>query len=93
MLGAEQRFQVNLEKSFNEAVSLFPKLRDIIVVNELGGLTVLADSLLTQVFSNLIDNSLKHGEKVNQIKVHHEELKDRIKPDEIFSDVAEKFNF
>jgi PAS domain S-box-containing protein len=79
MLGVEDRFQVNLEKSFDEAASLFPKLRNTIMVNELEGLTVRADSLLTQVFFNLIDNSLKYGEKVSQIRVYHEELKDKIR--------------
>jgi signal transduction histidine kinase len=32
--------------------------------------TVLADSLLRQLFYNLIDDSLKYGEKVGQIRVH-----------------------
>jgi signal transduction histidine kinase len=36
---------------------------------------VLADSLLRQLFYNLIDNSLKYGEKVSQIRVHFEESK------------------
>lgn len=39
-------------------------------MNECEGLTIVADSLLRQLFYNLIDNSLKHGEKVTQIKLH-----------------------
>jgi len=35
---------------------------------------LLADSLLRQLFYNLIDNSLKHGEKVSRIRVHYEEM-------------------
>jgi signal transduction histidine kinase len=35
--------------------------------------TVLADSLLRQLFYNLIDNSLKYGEKVTQIRICCEE--------------------
>jgi signal transduction histidine kinase len=35
-------------------------------------LTVLSDSLLRQLFYNLIDNSLKYGEKLSQIRIHYE---------------------
>jgi signal transduction histidine kinase len=31
----------------------------------------LADSLLSQLFYNLIDNSLKYGEKIQQIRIHY----------------------
>jgi signal transduction histidine kinase len=41
-------------------------------VNDCGGLTVLADSLLRQLFYNIIDNSLKYGEKINQIEFYYE---------------------
>jgi signal transduction histidine kinase len=37
-------------------------------------LTVLADSLLRQIFYNLIDNSLKYGERVKKIRVYYERL-------------------
>ncbi len=43
------------------------------VVNDCHGLAVLADSLLRQLFYNLIHNSLKHGEKVTRIRVYYEE--------------------
>jgi signal transduction histidine kinase len=46
-------------------------LKDVKVVNECRGLTVLADSLLRQLFYNLIDNSLKYGEKIQQIRVYY----------------------
>jgi signal transduction histidine kinase len=62
-----------VEKTVDEAVSLFPSLKDIKVVNECHGLTVLADSLLSQLFYNLIDNSLKYGEKLSKIRVYYEE--------------------
>jgi len=35
-------------------------------------LQVVADSMLQQLFYNLIDSSLKHGAKVSQIKVYYE---------------------
>ena len=34
------------------------------------GVEVYADPMLVRVFSNLIDNSLSHGEKVSEIQVH-----------------------
>ena len=34
---------------------------------------MLADSLLRQVFYNLIDNTLKYGEKTTTIRVYYEE--------------------
>jgi PAS domain S-box-containing protein len=34
------------------------------------GTEVYADPMLVRVFSNLIDNSLRHGEKVSEIQIH-----------------------
>jgi PAS domain S-box-containing protein len=79
-LGVEELAYMNVEKSLKEAVTLFSDLHGVKVVNDCRGLTVLADSLLRQIFYNLIDNSLKHGEKVSQIRVYYEEAgKDRLK--------------
>jgi len=74
MLGAEELVYIDVEKSVNEAVSFFAGLVNVKVVNECRGLTVLADSLLRQLFYNLIDNSLKHGKKVTQIRVCYEKI-------------------
>ena len=73
LLGVEELVYVDVEKAVNEAVSLFPHLKDIKVINDCPGLTVLADSLLRQLFFNLIDNSLKYGEKLSRIRVFYEE--------------------
>jgi|GEM_PF-2534991 len=37
---------------------------------DLKGLMVLSDPLMEKVFYNLIDNSVKHGEKVTDIRIH-----------------------
>jgi len=80
MLGAEELAYIDVEKSLKEAVMLHPNLKGVKVVNKCHGLTVVADSLVRQLFYNLIDNSLKHGEKVNRIKVYHEKAgKDKLK--------------
>ena len=53
------------------AVALIPNLRSIEIQNETEGLVVVADSLLQQVFYNLIDNSLRHGQNVTRIRLHY----------------------
>ncbi len=57
-------------KFFDEAVSLHPALHGIKVANECGGVLVMADSLLRQVFYNLIDNSIKYGKTITQIRLY-----------------------
>jgi len=73
MLGAEELSYIDAAKTFDEAVSLFSGLISVKVMNECHGLTVLADSLLRQLFYNLIDNSLKYGRKTTRIRVYYEE--------------------
>jgi len=68
-VGVEKLSYINVEQSFNEAASLFSGTKAINLVNECHGLSVLADSLLRQIFYNLIDDSLKHGETVTEIRV------------------------
>jgi len=78
MLGAEELAYVNIENSVNEAAMLLG-LDNVKLVNECQGLMVLADSLLRQLFYNLIDNTLLHGEKITQIRVHYKEKGDCLK--------------
>lgn len=70
-IGAEEQIEVNIKSCFDEAVALYPILGKITVVNDTDGLVVVADSLLRQVFYNLIENSLKHGREVSQIRLHY----------------------
>jgi PAS domain S-box-containing protein len=71
-LGVEELKYINAEKALNEAIALFSGSSSLEFINDYHGLSLLADSLLTQLFYNLIDNSLKHGEKVTKIRVHYE---------------------
>ena len=73
-LSVEELVYMDVERSLEEAISLFSDLHSAKIVNDCHGLTVLADSLLNQLFYNLIDNSLKHGEKVSRIRVYYEEM-------------------
>jgi PAS domain S-box-containing protein len=72
-LGTEELVNIDVGKTVDGAVSLFSDLKGVKIVNECDGLTVLADSLLRQLFYNLVDNSLKYGEKLSQIRVYYEE--------------------
>jgi PAS domain S-box-containing protein len=78
MLGVEELVYIDVEKTVDEAVSLLPDLRDVKAANDCHGLTVLADSLLRQLFYNLIDNSLKYGEKLSMIRIHYEDKNDHL---------------
>lgn len=79
MLGAEELVYVGVEKTINEAVSLFSDLHGVKVTNECHGLQVLADSLLRELFYNLIDNSLKYGKKITQIRICYEKSEDQLR--------------
>jgi signal transduction histidine kinase len=78
-IGAEKPLRTNVAQCFNQAVALLPNLGAVKVVNECQELDVEADSLLMQFFYNLIDNSLKHGEKVTQIRLHYNKDGDGVK--------------
>ena len=72
MLGVEELTYIDVEDAVQKAISLFSDLKGIKVTNKCHGLTVLADSLLRQLFYNLIDNSLKYGRKATRVNVHFE---------------------
>ncbi len=70
-LGVEELSYVNVGKAVDEAVALLSGPSNVKVINECHGLTVLADSFLRQLYYNLIDNSVKHGERVTKIRVQY----------------------
>ncbi len=78
-IGVEKPLNEDVFDCFNQAVALMPNLGNVEVVNECQGLVVVADSLLMQLLYNFIDNSLKHGEKVTQIRLHYTEDVDGMK--------------
>ena len=73
MLGTQEKTTINVKTILDEAFMLAAQAYEIELVNECENLTVQADSLLRQVFYNLIENTLKHGETVTTIKVNYEE--------------------
>ena len=79
MLGVEDLVYVDVKKNFDEATMLFSGSAKVNFVNECQGLRVMADSLLTKVFYNLIDDTLKHGEEFNKIRIYYEEAENQLK--------------
>jgi PAS domain S-box-containing protein len=79
MLGVEELAYVDMEDAVQKAVSLFSDLKGVKVLNECYGLTVLADSLLRSLFYNLIDNSLKYGQKLSRIRIYYEKKDGELK--------------
>jgi PAS domain S-box-containing protein len=78
-VGSEELKNVNVERCVVEASLLFSDLKGAKLINDCGGLTVLADSMLRQLMYNLIDNTLKYGEKTSRIRIHYEEEQDQVK--------------
>ncbi len=72
-IGLEKLLPIKVESVIKQAVSLFADTPKVRIVNECQGLTVLADSLLSVVFYNLIDNSIKHGQKTGNIRIYYRE--------------------
>ena len=69
-VGSEELTLVDVEKFFAQAVTLASDFKGVKMNCTSNGLQVLADSLLRQVIYNLIDNTLKYGEKVTTIELY-----------------------
>lgn len=71
LLGTEELTCINVGKMVAEAASLFVDLKGVTVINECLDFEVKANSMLIELFHNMIDNSLKYGSpKITEIKVH-----------------------
>ncbi len=71
-IGVEKLKVEDVATQFDEASALIPHGK-IKIINQAQGLSVLADSMLQQLFYNLIDNSLRHGKTVTKIKLSFKE--------------------
>jgi PAS domain S-box-containing protein len=78
-LGEEELRYVDVADAFDKAASQFGDLKGISTDNECKGLIVLADSLLTRLFYNLVDNSLKYGEKLTYMRIRMEKGREELK--------------
>jgi PAS domain S-box-containing protein len=69
MIGLEELVTVDVGKMVQNALNLISDLKGIKVENRCMGFEVIADSLLTQVIYNLMDNTLKYGANVQNISI------------------------
>jgi signal transduction histidine kinase len=72
-LGVEKLVELDAKEAVEEAVKMYSNL-PLNVVNDCRGLTVLADSMLSQLFHNLIDNTVKHGKKSTMARIYYKEV-------------------
>ncbi len=77
-LGVEELTYIDVEDAVQKAVSLFSDSKQVNVTHQCMGLTLLADSMLTQLFYNLIDNSLKYGERTTSIRIYYQKREDQL---------------
>ena len=68
-IGVGELSLTDVGKTIDEAKAFFSSSPNVKIINACQGLTVNADSMLRQLFYNLIDNSLKHGKTVTEIKL------------------------
>ncbi|NLF87612.1 PAS domain S-box protein [Candidatus Bathyarchaeota archaeon] len=78
-IGVQEQTEIDVKRCFDEAVALFANMGAVQVINEAQDLVVVADSLLRQIFYNLVDNTLKHGKGVTQIRVHYAKHQNLVK--------------
>jgi PAS domain S-box-containing protein len=79
MLGTEQLSYINAGQTFDQTIILFSELKNIQIINKATNLNVLADSLLKELFYNLIENTKKYGQKTTQIKLTYTQQNQELK--------------
>lgn len=70
-IGVEKLVYLNVEKTIEAAGSILSESPEIKINIDCHGLYVLSDSLLNQLFVNLIDNSLKHGKTISKLRAYY----------------------
>ena len=77
-IGSEELTFVNVGKSVDAAIALFSDSAPT-VVNDCSDIFVLADSFLSQMFYNFIDNTRKHGKNATAIRISCERYEHELK--------------
>jgi PAS domain S-box-containing protein len=70
MLGTKALVNIDVGTALDEAISLFSDIKKVKIINQCHGIIIRADTMLTTIFNNLIDNSLKYGQTLTEIKVY-----------------------
>lgn len=69
-LGVSGPVWIDVDHAFH-AGSINAASKGIAVLNEVSGIEVFADIMFEKVLSNFVDNSIRHGQKVERIHLHH----------------------
>jgi len=72
MLGSQELVQIDVGEMIQNAISLFSDLKGVKVENQCKGFETIADSMISEIFHNLIDNTLKYGQKTTKIRIYTE---------------------
>jgi PAS domain S-box-containing protein len=75
-LGAEKLVNINVKNAIDEAIGMFSQL-PFKLVNNCEGLVVLADSSLRQLIYNLIENTIKYGQKTTEVCIYYKKTTDK----------------
>jgi signal transduction histidine kinase len=75
-LGNEKLALIDVGRVIDDMASLFSDMKGVSINNECRGFKVVADQMLTTIFQNLIDNSLKYGQNLNYIKISNQKDED-----------------
>jgi PAS domain S-box-containing protein len=76
-IGSSSPQWLNVNETVKEAITNLD-LDNIAVEIDLGDLEIYSDLFLKKVFYNLVDNSLRHGEKVSRIRFSYKETPDEV---------------
>lgn len=72
-LGVNKPEWQNVQKIIDDLLS-----QDITIQNDVSGLTIFADPLLPKVFDNLLDNAIRHGGTVTEVRVTADLMEDGV---------------
>ena len=75
--GGEPCF-IDIGDCFDQAIELIPNIDNLKFFNKCYNLRVLADKMVGQVFYTLIENSLRHGQKVTEIHLNYKKENNEI---------------
>jgi len=70
-IGVSGPVWIDVEDAFREALRGVDHEK-ISVSSEVSGLEILADRMFEKVLTNLVDNSLRHGKDLKNLKLHHQ---------------------
>ena len=69
MIGSQGLVQIDVGEMIQNSVSLFSDLKRVKIENQCKGFETVADSMICEIFHNLIDNTLKYGQKTTKIRM------------------------